>query len=161
MVTDAVSLLMSKGHARQAWPKNSWGVVNTTASLVVREALAASNFLETRVIETSLFARGRVGLVTVEGPDRNPSTTDLMAECYALLREDKTLATVMFDKENMSRQQTGQGCGSLTMTMSDGRLSLFAAGMAEYLLARQRDGLPSETGEVLYSLDGCPKRALE
>ena len=75
MVADAVSLLMSKGYARQAWSKNSWGVVNTTASLVVREALAASNLLETRVIETSLFARGHVGLVTVEGPDRNPSTT--------------------------------------------------------------------------------------
>ena len=149
MVADAVSLLMSKGYARQAWSKNSWGVVNTTASLVVREALAASNLLETRVIETSLFARGRVGLVTVEGPDRNPSTIDLMAEYYALLREDKTLATMVFDNESMSRQRTGQGCGSLTMTMSDGRLSLFAAGMAEYLLARQRDGLPHETGEVL------------
>ena len=74
MVADAVSLLMSKGYARQAWSKNSWGVVNTTASLVVREALAASNLLETRVIETSLFARGHVGLVTVEGPDRNRLT---------------------------------------------------------------------------------------
>ena len=149
MVADAVSLLMSQGYARQAWSKNSLGVVNTTASLVVREALAASNFLETRVIETSLFARGRVGLVTVEGPDRNPNTIDLMAEYYALLREDKTLATVVFGNESMSRQRTGQGCGSLTMTMSDGRLSLFAAGMAEYLLARQRDGLPHDTGEVL------------
>ena len=150
MVLDAASLLMSKNHVRQACTRNSWGVVNATASLVVREALAASNFLETRVIETSLFARGRVGLVTVEGPERNPSTTDLMAECYALLREDKALATVVFDKESMSRQRTGQGCGSLTMTISDGRLSLFAAGMAEYLLARQRDGLPHDTGEVLF-----------
>ena len=150
MVADAVSVLLSRKDARQAWAKNSWGVVNTTASLVVREALAVSNLLETRVIETSLFAGGRVGLITVEGPDRNPSTTDLMAECYALLREDKTLATVVFERDGMSRQQTGQGCGSLTMTMSDGRLSLFAAGMAEYLLARQRDGdgLPPDTGEV-------------
>ena len=148
MVADAIHVLRSKGEVRQAWPKNSWGVVNTTASLVVREALAASNLLKTRVIETSLFARGRVGLVTVEGPNRNPSTTDLMAETYALLREDNMLGPVVFDQENMSRQQTGQGCGSLTMTMSDGRLSLFAAGMAEYLLARQRDGLPTDTGEV-------------
>lgn len=148
MVADVVRVLMSKRDAHQACSKNSWGVVNATASLLVREALAASNLLETRVIETSLFAHGRVGLTTVEGPNRNPSTTDLMAECYALLREDETLATVVFDQESMSRQQTGQGCGSLTMTMSDGRLSLFAAGMAEYLLARQRDGLPPDTGEV-------------
>ena len=149
MVANAIRVLRSQRQARQAWPKSSWAVVNTTASLVVREALAATDLLPTRVIETSLFAGGRVGLITVEGPDRNPNTNDLMAECYALLSEDKTLATVVFDRNNMSRQQTGQGCGSLTMTMSDGRLSLFAAGMAEYLLAAQRDRLAPETGEIL------------
>ena len=40
-----------------------------------------------RVIETSLFAGGGVGTITVEGPGRNPSTTDLIAEFYAILHE--------------------------------------------------------------------------
>ena len=147
---DAAHMLMSGEGARRAWPKKSWAVVNATASSVVREAFAASDAMPARVVETSLFAGGRVGVVTVEGPDRNPSTTDLMAEYYAILREQPDLASIVFDRDaSVSRQDTGQGCGSLTMTMSDGRLSLFAAGMSEYLLVRQRDGLPKEHGEVL------------
>ena len=33
--------------------------------------------------------------------------------------------------------------------MADGRLSLFAAGMSEYLLAKQRNSLPEDGGEIL------------
>ena len=147
---DAVSLLMSGERSERAWSRRSWAVVNSTASLAVREALGVGGSLRTRVVETSLFAGGRVGIVTVEGPERNPSTTDLMAEVYATLQEDRALASIMFDDDGaVGRQATGQGCGSMTMTMSDGRLSLFAAGAAEYLLGKQRDGLPEDSGEVL------------
>ena len=150
LIADATSVLMSRVDARRAWSKRSWAVVNATASLVVRETLAATELMSPRVIETSLFSGGRIGLITVEGPDRNPSTTDLMAECYALLRVDPTLASMVFDNDGtMSWQNIGQGCGSLTMPMSDGRLSLFAAGISEYLLARQGDELPTDAGEIL------------
>ena len=147
---DATSILTSKDPTRQLGLKRSWAIVNATASLAVREALVSSKQVPTRVIETSLFSSGQVGVITVEGPDRNPSTNDLMAECYALLAEDSTLSRIVFGQDDGIRPQSvGQGCSSLTMPMSDGRLSLFAAGMAEYLLRRQRDGLPPETGEVL------------
>lgn len=147
---DAVRMLVSGKHAKGAWSRKSWAVVNATASPVVREAFAASDAVPARVVETSLFAGGRVGVVTVEGPDRNPSTTDLMAEFYALLGEQPELASIVFDRDaSVSRQETGQGCGSLTMAMSDGRLSLFAAAMSEHLLVRQRQGLPGEDGELL------------
>ncbi len=150
IMVDAVNVLLSKGTARRAWSKSSWAVVNATASLIVRDALAATDLIQARVIEMALFASGRIGMITVEGPSRNPNTADLTAEYYALLREEPSLASIIFDRdEAVSRQNIGQGCGSLTMTMSDGRLSLFSAGMAEYLLARQRDGLPPEVGEVL------------
>ena len=150
IIADAVNALLSKGTARRTWSKSSWAVVNATASLIVRDALAATDLIQTRVIETALFASGRIGMITVEGPNRNPNTADLTAEYYALLQEAPSLASIIFDRdEAVSRQNIGQGCGSLTMAMSDGRLSLFAAGMAEYLLARQRDGLPPDVGEVL------------
>ena len=136
--------------ARRAWSKKSWAVVNATASPVVREALGANDSIPARVVETSLFGGGSVGAITVEGPGRNPSTTDLTAELYAILGESPDLASAVFGSdESVSRQSTGQGCGSLTMTMSDGRSSQFAAGMSEYLLAKQRDGLPGEGGELL------------
>ena len=150
IAADAARMLVSGKNAQGAWSRKSWAVVNATASPVVREAFGASDAVPARVVETSLFAGGRVGIITVEGPDRNPSTTDLMAEFYAILGEQPDLASIIFDRDaSVSRQVTGQGCGSLTITMSDGRISLFAAGMSEYLLLRQREGLPKEDGEVL------------
>ena len=130
------------------WSANSWALVNSTASLSVREALASSSD-QFRVIETTLFGGGRIGLITVEGPERNPSTTDLIAEFYVMIQRDSALRSVLGGvQDSVARQMIGQGCGSLTMVMSDGRLSLFAAGMAEYLLKKQRDGLPN-VGELL------------
>ena len=103
------------------------------------------------MVEASLFAGGRLGVVTVEGLGRNPSTTDLMAEFYAMLQEERELSSIVFgDGEAMARQGTGHGCGSLTMAISDGRLSLFAAGIAEYLLGKQENELPGEGGEVVF-----------
>lgn len=163
---DAARISMERDQVRKAWSRHSRAVVNATASLAVREALGASKSIPTRVVETSLFAAGRVGVITVEGPERNPSTTDLMAEFYAILRENPDLGAMVFDRsDGASRQSIGQGCGSLTMAMSDGRLSLFAAGMSEYVLAKLRQGLPIESGEILIgrlSEDGlgvtwCPR----
>ena len=154
--SDATSILTSTKSTRAICPKGSWAIVNATASVAVREALASSKEVATRVIETSLFSSGQVGVVTAEGPHRNPNTNDLIAECYALLAEDSTLSRIVFGPDNGIRPQSvGQGCSSLTMPMSDGRLSLFAAGMAEYLLRRQRDGLPPEAGEVLIGALSC------
>lgn len=150
LVANVTSILSSKERVRRAWSKRSWAVVNATASLAVREALTSSDLLPARVIETSLFAGGAVGIITTEGPGRNPNTGDLMAESYALLAEDAAAANAVFgNNAPMSRQTLGQGCGSMTMAMSDGRISLFAAGMSEYLLRRQREGLPENGGEVL------------
>ena len=149
ITANALHILTSRKGARRAWSKKSWAVLNATASLAVREAFGASNLVPTRVIETSLFAGGRIGIMTVEGPSRNPSSTDLMTEFYAILQEQPDLASAVFTRDNsVSRQGTGQGCGSLTMTMSDGRLSLYAAGMSEHLLTRMQVGLPDEEGEI-------------
>lgn len=150
-VEDVVAVLRSpKAGARRLWSKHSWTVVNSTASLVVRETLASTDLMPIRVIETSLFAGGHVGIITVEGPNRNPNTADLMAEFYAILGKDSNLVRIMIDSsDTVTRQNIGQGCGSFSMVMSDGRVSLFAAGMAEYILRSQRDGLPADSGEIL------------
>ena len=147
VVADAASPEAFK--RERTWSSNSWAVVNATASLGVHEAIAAAHSMPIRVIEVSLFAGGSVGIITVEGPNRNPGANDLIGEFYAKLKDDHTLASILHVSDDaMSRQPIGQGCGSLTMPMSDGRVSLFAAGMAEYLLTKQSDGLP-RTGELL------------
>ena len=150
VVEDAAVLLTARNKTRSLWLKENWVIVNATASALVREAFASSNKTFGRVVEMSLFASGRLGVITLEGSDRNPSTTDLMAELYSILRETPRLASIVFNQnDSVSRQNTGQGCGSLTMTMSDGRVSLFAAGMSEYLSAKQQNDLPKNNGEIL------------
>ena len=37
------------------------------------------------VIEAMLYADGTIGLLTMEGADRNPNCLDLMAEAYAMI----------------------------------------------------------------------------
>ena len=150
IVADAGTSSIFRTKDRHIWSNDSWATVNTTASLSVHEALSAARAMKTRAIEVSLFGGGRVGLMTVEGHNRNPSAGDLMAEFYANLREAPTLASEVFARDDtMMRQAVGQGCGTVTMPMSDGRVSLFAAGVAEYLLAKQREGLPCRGGELL------------
>jgi len=150
---DVTALIASKEMAKEAWSKQSWAVVNTTASLAAREALSAAppDILPVRVIEAALYAQGQLGLIAAEGPDRNPCLGDLIAEFYAFSQAEASLRDKVFGAPNAQLQRTtiGEGCGSLTMPMSDGRLSLFAAGMSEYLLNRQRDGLPTDGGELV------------
>ena len=150
LVADAGTTTIFRPNDCGIWSDDFWATVNTTASLSVHEALSAARAMRTRTIEVSLFGGGRVGLITVEGRTRNPNAGDLMAEFYGSLREDPTLASQVFTRDNaMMRQAVGQGCGTVTMPMSDGRVSLFAAGVAEYLMAKQREGLPCRGGELL------------
>ncbi len=148
---DIVSITRDADRAKQTLPKRSWAIVNSTASLVVREALASvlEGVAIPRVIETSLFAEGRVGLLSIEGPERNPNTGDLITATYALMREDAALRGLVFEDGNAPRRQViGEGCGSATMAMSDARISMMAAPIAESLAALQRIGLPARHGRI-------------
>ena len=62
-VVDARAMLASGNRGRQPFPKQSWALVNATASLAVREAFASTERVTARVIETSLFGRGKVGVI--------------------------------------------------------------------------------------------------
>ncbi len=152
---DAVDVINTPSLAKKAWPKGTWVIVNTTASLRVRAALsAAGDHLRTRVIESLLYSGGRMGLIATEGPHRNPGLGDLFAYFYAYSRTDEAFREILFetDRNDLERTTVGQGCGSSTMRMSDGRISLFGAATSEYLLSRQREGLPEQHGELLIGL---------
>jgi len=147
--SDVVDAVADKNSLRRIWPKMPSVIVNATASLTVREALEASTGIPARVLETSLYAGGRFGMITVEGPNRNPSTADLMAAFYENLQRTQDIRNIIFDSNASTRQHIGQGCGSMTMVMTDSRVSLFAATMSEYLLTGLRKGLPEDGGKIL------------
>ena len=149
---DVIGITRDRTAAKKHLPKKAWAVVNATASLGVREAFGSMPpAIEiARVLEASLFANGELGLLTVEGPDRNPDTLDLMAEAYSIMRMDDALRPVMFGAgATVTRQVTGEGCGSPTMVMSDARISMFAAPMAETVMRMQNTSLPEHGGRLL------------
>jgi hypothetical protein len=150
-VTEDVVDLVGRRGASAAWSPKTWAIVNATASLNVREALAAAHErLASRVIECSLFGQGRIGLMTVEGPERNPDTGDLITAAYRLMHADPTSAALVFgDGPDARRARVGESCGSWTMIMSDARLSILAASMSEAIAELQQSSLPPATGNVL------------
>jgi hypothetical protein len=142
---DIVEIIRDQKEVKRVLPRKAWAVVNSTASLSVREALGSvpSGAEIPRVIETSLFANGSLGLLSVEGPGRNPGTLDLIAEMYVLAREDEGLRAVMFgSRDPFTWQAIGEECGSATMIMSDARISMFAAPMAETISRMESASLP-------------------
>jgi hypothetical protein len=151
LVEDVIDLVGAPSRARQAWPPKTWAVVNATASLNVREALAAAGErLEARVIECSLFARGQIALMTIEGPERNPDTGDVITAAYRLVMDDAAVGRLVFGEgADTRRERVGESCGSWTMIMSDARISVFAACMSETIAEMQRTSLPPGAGSVL------------
>ncbi|WP_412051936.1 Mov34/MPN/PAD-1 family protein (plasmid) [Hoeflea sp. Naph1] len=116
-------------------PPGTATLVNTTASLIVREALSLvpKDALPSRMAEMALFGRGSGGFVLLEGAARNPSLADLevMMSAEANPRE----RTLLFDpKFGLTEVQIGDGCGSLTMPSTDMRLSAMTALAAEQLV---------------------------
>lgn len=147
---DVVPVLRNRQLAKKYLPKNSQAIVNTTASLTVREAFASTppNVNIPRVIETALMGRAGVGFVTVEGPARNPNTGELFAELTETIRADPELRkTVFAESDGFERQRVGDGCGSVTLAVSDAEISALAAPMATIVTKMQLDRLPA-TGRV-------------
>ena len=143
----------SNKHNSEIFPNNSWAIINTTASNAVRESLLCNGKIRTRIIENTLYAGGKIGLITIEGPIRNPNTGDLISEAYYQFGNDDEIRTTMYDGESfVSRRDTGQGCGTQTMVMSDAKISLFAASMSEILTKLQTDGLSEEFGQIFIGI---------
>jgi integrative and conjugative element protein (TIGR02256 family) len=146
---DLVQDLMTRQGRRILLPKQAAYALNTTASLGVREALSglAPNGLRIRMAEAALFGRGHGGFLLIEGRDHNPTLCDLVAALYATVQGDR-LRNLLFDPEyGLTEIQIGQGCGSLTMPMTDMRLSAMTASLTEALVESMQSD--DENGRVL------------
>ncbi|RAS38334.1 ThiF family protein [Paraburkholderia bryophila] len=118
-------------------------VVHTTGSPAVRDFFARAKF-EARVVEGALVHHGKAAFITVEGQGRNPSTIDLLHHSYEQLR----LLGLLRDAGVTAAAnilEIGIGCHSVTIAMSDARVSLVAAGIGQRLHQYDEVGLP-ETG---------------
>ncbi|HWU80842.1 MAG TPA: Mov34/MPN/PAD-1 family protein [Caulobacter sp.] len=113
-------------------PKPLW-LLNTTASTVVREDLTTDFEPDLpRLAEACLFNKGSLGYLGVEGVQRNPDAVELMGELYSAAERDPALGQHLFPLDGqLTTVNVGQGCGSLTMKVSDAKLSILASAVAD------------------------------
>jgi hypothetical protein len=121
-------------------PAPRW-LLNTTASTVVREDLTTGFDPDLpRLAETCLFNRGALGYLGVEGPQRNPNAVELMGELYSAAERNPALGRHLFPADGqLTTVNVGQGCGSLTMKVSDAKLSIVAALVADQFASLSAD----------------------
>jgi hypothetical protein len=145
-VEDAIALCGTlEGRAKLA--SGDAGLLNTTASAVVREALSFTPWEERPVMgETHLLGAGRVGYAAFEGRGGNPSLSDLAVESYRLIARDFGLARTVFSAE-AEAVAIGQGCSAITFPMPDSRLSALTAGLSE-AVAMRHFPRPADEGEI-------------
>lgn len=126
-------------------------VINTTASLVVREHLTGATDVSAPVIDAELFDQGRLGVMRVEGAGRNPDVGELVTAFYEHALSNPVIERAL-QASVASGLAIGEGCGSETMICADSAISVHAALMAEkidsYLQA------PSTAGSITTWLKG-------
>ncbi len=142
-IDNVIAALGKPDDLRRIIPDATGLLVNTTASRLVREALSAcaAGKTKARVTEVALFGRGDGAFVFAEGAGGNPSLSQLEASLYVTVT--KRERQLLFDPATgLTQVQIGEGCGSLTMPITDARLSAMTA-MATEELARMA---PTVTG---------------
>ncbi len=119
-------------------PENDFGgrfhggyIIDTTASLVVRHFLSHTpSRLPGRLIQSYLLDRSRLGVLIIEGADRNPRVDDINALLFQLGADQSRYGDSIYALDGPQAYNFGEGCGSYTTRMSDMEISLPATSMA-------------------------------
>jgi len=102
-------------------------IVDTTASLSVRYFLAHQcTKLPGQLIHSLMYGKAKMGVVAIEGVERNVRIDDLMAYTNACCLTDTLVQDAMYGASAPNIQFYGEGCSSMTTTMDDIDLSLMS-----------------------------------
>lgn len=115
-------------------------IIDTTASITVRNWLVEKNFSPSmQIARCELADQGKLGLLYIEGKNRNPRIDDLSN--LAIFRALKYPALEAWRKADAIRgEQTldiGLGCSSVTSVMPDDRISLHAAAFSQIVYSQK------------------------
>ncbi|WAK04337.1 Mov34/MPN/PAD-1 family protein [Methylobacter sp. YRD-M1] len=147
---DIISLLQTKP---DLLAKCNGLIIDATASISVQDALCivSPKHLGAPLLQVALYGRGKIGFFGLEGKDRNPRVDDLVAQLYQLGLDSSPIGASLYLATNFDRINTGQGCASFSMKMSDAKISLFSAGISERASQLLDNGIP-KGGELLVGL---------
>lgn len=134
-------------------PKGTTTVIDTTASRRVRDRLSSlPTEVSARMASGATFGNGYGGYLLIEGNDRSPTLDDLSTEYLRLGMEHPDLGSLQHaEDEGVRPMEVGQGCASMTIPMSDSRISAMASRLAETVVAEE-SSIP-DTGRVIVRMD--------
>ncbi len=152
---DAVEVFSDLARWAEVVPEDTALILDTTASLQVQAAAAVSQHLGAhRLARGALYGQGRCAVLMLEGPARGTRVDDLTATLFELCRYLPRLrAAVAGDSTEATRIFVGDNCRSLTMPMSDAKVSRAAAPMALQVERWLTDGLPSSSQLLIGLVD--------
>lgn len=122
-------------------------IVDSTASFKVDAAVARCVTLaeqpQARLVQTSMYAKGRAAVLYLEGAERSCTAQDLKAALFERCRHDADLrAAIGGDSTDPVRIFVGDNCRSVTMPMSDSVVSRSASLVGHQLEKWLAEGLP-------------------
>ncbi len=148
-------------------------LIDATASDQVRNMLVDATLPPpVSVARIEIGDRGRLGLLSIEGPNRNPRLDDLQVALFDSALDDPAVSQWLLAAQEARDSQVGSGiediqiglsCASATMRLADETVSFHAAAFTNRLRARL-SGAPSGPSGFLYRTtfeDGGAVRADE
>lgn len=129
---DGAVVLLNERKADEVIGPDSALIIDTTSSLRVAAAATASLALTTnpsrRFIQAGMYAKGKVSYLFVEGACRTVTADDLRALLFESCRKDEALRNLLeSDGPDATRIFVGDNCRSLTMPMTDSKVSRAAS----------------------------------
>ncbi|MEN2282229.1 ThiF family adenylyltransferase [Algoriphagus sp. SE2] len=128
---------------------HNW-ILDFTASEAFFNKLTNVKSMEERnVVSASISDLGNLGVVYMEGGNRNPRIDDLQAYLYSLSENDKKISDwlqreQLTNNNNNITVRVGVGCNSETTVLSDDRISshasYFSGVLKREMLASSKDG---------------------
>ena len=134
-------------------PKQTGYVIDSTASLSVRSKLSSITTPSklTRFASVALFGQGHGAYLMIEGERRSPTLDDVTVEYYRRIAQNSDLRGIATAADGeLQHVATGQGCGSMTMPMSDARASAMSAMLAEHIVSASQSQQAS--GQLIVGL---------
>jgi Prokaryotic E2 family A/ThiF family/Prokaryotic homologs of the JAB domain len=151
----------------------SW-IFDATASRTALEALCCADLLaRPDCFRCEIADGGGIGLVTIEGPGRNPRLDDIQAQLFDLSLDDPSLSRWLQEARNeregrvgshMEQIVLGLGCRTETLKLSDDIISFHASTFAMEFRQLNEQGLDRQTGGlriVKLNVPEMPSTAIE
>jgi len=124
-------------------------LIDATASASVFEAIIRAPLPpDTRIVRCGIGAEGKIGMLLIEGPQRNPRLDDVLAMVYDLAIDNEALQRWLQNERAETREgrlqrfteiALGVGCSSDTMPLPDDLISWHAATFSMRLRRRFDD----------------------